>query len=114
MQLVSDLPVLGQGLRGRILVPRETALGQLSQDYLFRTRILRALENHNQQEAHLRVEQHVTEAREYHLAVYERQHQTRRDDSTRHQWSHDSMESIPKMETDVAIQTSRSARQSSP
>jgi DNA-binding GntR family transcriptional regulator len=113
IKIVTDLHILGRVLRGRILLPGETALGRLSQDYRFHRRILRALEHHNQQEVFFWVEKHVTEAREYHLAVYDWQHRTRSVDLTGHEWSDELMDSIRQMETDVGVQTSRSDPKSS-
>ncbi len=102
---VTDLHILGRVLRGRILLPGETALGRLSRDYHFHRRILRALKNHDQQAVYLWVEKHVTEAKEYHLAVYDWQHQTRNRDLTGHEWPDEFMETIKQMENEAAIQT---------
>ncbi len=101
IKIVTDLHILGRVLKGRILLPGETALGRLSLDYRFHRRILRALEKHNPQDAYLWVEKHVTEAKEYHLAVYDWQHQTRRENLAGQEWSDELMESIRQMETDV-------------
>jgi DNA-binding GntR family transcriptional regulator len=101
VKIVTDLHILGRVLRSRILLPGETALGRLSQDYHFHRCILRALEKRNPQDAYSWVERHIAEAREYHLAVYDWQHQTRSVNLTGQEWSEELMESIRQMETNL-------------
>lgn len=105
IKIVTDLHILGRVLRSRILLPGETALGRLSQDYHFHRRILRALERHDPHEAYRWTEQHITEAKEYHLAVHDWQHQARHEDLTGQEWSEELMESIRQMEIALGIQT---------
>jgi len=103
IKIVSDLHVLSKALRGRGFLPDRSPIGHLARDYRFHRRVLRALETGNSQDAGRWMEQHVTDAMNYHLAMYDWFHrQDRRVPGDTQEWSDDILDTIDQMERNLA------------
>ena len=104
MKTVSDLHILTQVLRDRVVLPGESYMRRLAGEYRFHVEILRALRRRDGQAAAEWTERHVVEARRYHLAVYDwREKQNRSGVASIHgqDWPKEFLDAVSRME-DIA------------
>lgn len=71
IKVIGDLHILTRVLRGRALMPGTNYLHQLARDYAFHYRVLRALQRHDAQKAGDMMRNHMSDAKKYHMVVYE-------------------------------------------
>lgn len=78
MKITGDLHVLTALLRGHLIMPGDTPIGQHARAYHFHMRILDALKRHDAIAARDWVDNHILNARTHHLAVHDWQQQLSR------------------------------------
>lgn len=106
IKIVTDLHLLSKALRGRVFLSDRSPISLLARDYHFHRRVLRALETGNDRYAGQWMEQHVTDAMNYHLATYDWLHrQDRNVLPDTQEWSDDILDTIDQMESDLANET---------